>query len=243
MKTLIKILRSTITSLLFLTLTVFIIVQFCYTAFRNSAQNIPKLIDRDRLMNLVIDESIEDDEIKKVVYKYLDDYISYIFHKRSYPSLQTVDLSQIEESKIEYAKDIITDISKKLNLEYDDVITLRNINNTISNGSIYLLINIGVFLVFIVVIIVTYNFKKGLKLLSISMFTSSFLVLIGFSPIIDKLSSRASEAMNYFLTVIFDEQFLKSMNNQVVVYASIGLLIFLIIKIYERFILPILDKK
>ena len=128
MKTTIKIMRSVSTSLLFLLITILIMLQFIFTVVRINTRNISDLIDRETLLENILDEKIEDEQIKNLALDYTEDYLNYVFYKRSYPSIQNVDFSSLEESQITPAREYINTLKDKIDLEYETIVKMRNIN-------------------------------------------------------------------------------------------------------------------
>ena len=100
MKKTIKILRSTIASLLFLILIVTVIVQFTFTSIHKDHIRIPDRISREKILNEILKDNTLKDETKKIAIEYIDNYINYIFYKRSYPSIQTIDFENLPEEQI-----------------------------------------------------------------------------------------------------------------------------------------------
>ncbi len=238
MKTFTKILRGTITSLLFLTLTLAILVQFIFTNVHLNYANLPSMIDRKELLATALDTPIEDETIYRVAERYLDDYINYIFHKRSFPSLQTVDYSEISEEQIQSAKEVVSHLSKNINLEYAEVTDLRDLNNVLSNRAIFLLVNIGVFLIYVVSSIVRGNFKKGTRLLALSLVANSLISLVASRILISKLPDLVSPHLYTFLSAIVNAPLKSQLTNLALIYGGLGLSIYILIFSYDRFLKP-----
>lgn len=235
MKTLFKILRSTITSLLFLLLTVAIVVELIFMGLKLNTPNLPNLIDREALIEDALEASIENEQIHAIAVTFLDDYINYIFHKRSFPSMQTVDFSSLTDEQLPEAKRTITNLSEKINLPYEEVVDIRNANNVLSNGAIFLLINVGVFLVYIVTCIVMGSFKRGTKLLSISLIASSIIALLSKPIVLSKLAGHFSDGGNIFITHILNPTILSEFTRLAIIYLVLGLIMLGCFILYDRF--------
>lgn len=235
MKTFTKIMRSILTSLLFLIITVAIIVQFGLTCIRLNGKNLPDIIDRNLLLDTLLEEEITNAEVKNLADEFLKDYINYIFHKRSFPSLQTVNFSNIDEADRQYAERTISNLSDKIGLEYETVIFLRNTNNVVSNGAIYLLINIGIFFLYVILSIEQLNFKKSAKLFSISLFSSGLVAMIMISAL-PKIISTLNVQTQIMLSSIATNAFLSKSFNLALFYLGMGIIIFAILYCFDRFI-------
>ena len=109
MKTLFNIMRSIITSFVFIILTIAIMIQFFFTMFRLQGDRLSDLIDRENIYILVADDiRIKDNPLfKNVSIKYIDDYINYVFYKRSFPSIDVNAIENLEENN---KKDILESI-------------------------------------------------------------------------------------------------------------------------------------
>lgn len=227
MKKITNILRSIITSLLFLTLIVFTIIQFTFTTIRLSNKNIPELIDREILLKLIIPASDNlDGTTKEVAIHYIDDYINYVFHKRSFPSIQNVDSTLIDETKNKEVEKLLTQIRDKIDMSYENVIALRYVNNFLSNGSIYLLINIGLFIIILLLFIVTGKLLNTASLTGIAIIIASLLILILSSVLTAALPKLLDPLVYNFVAHIFDKQMINKIFNQSLIYTSIGFLAF-----------------
>lgn len=243
MKTTITILRSVATSLLFIILTFLIALQLVFTCLKVGTKDIHDLIDEESLLLNLADDSIEDEETEMLSKEYLEDYLNYVFYKRSYPSLQNVDYSNIEDSKKEDAAMTIKSLKEKLDIEYETIVNMRNANSFFSNGAIYLIINIGVLTLFIILCILRANFKSGLRLSSIALSLSSTVALIAYS--IFKMNTKRffTPTVKLIIDEIIGDPFSKRAYTISITYILIGLITVLLIYLYDYYIKMRLQKK
>lgn len=235
MKTLFKISRSIITSLLILLLIGTTFIHIGFTALRMNARDIEHLIDREKLLETGLDEVPENDALRSVILNYIDDYIKYVFHKKSYPSIQTVDFKDLTEEEKLSAEKLILKVSDTLDIEYERVIQIRNFNNFISNGSIYLIINVAVFLLFVILSIISLSFKKGSMygFLSVSIGgLISLLFLLSRNGFLNKFP----DVLKNFIESALSEELISSLFKLSVIYFVVGFLIFTFILVYDKFL-------
>jgi hypothetical protein len=211
-----------------------IIIQFSFTIIKSSNKTLPDLIDRELLVDMIMGSKIDDYEIKMVLKDYLDSYINYVFYKRSYPSIQSIDYGLLEGDRLTEAKNELITFKEKIDLEYEDVLKLRDANTFFSNSSIYLLINIGVFLIFILISIMRVSFKSGLKLTSIALIISSVLILASSVLLETNLSNMISPTIYSFVEGIFNDDLMNSIFNLALIYLSVGVVVFIIFFIMGR---------
>lgn len=235
MKTTIKIMRSVSTSLLFLLITILIMLQFIFTVVRINTRNISDLIDREILLENILDEKIEDEQIKNLALDYTEDYLNYVFYKRSYPSIQNLDFSSLEESQITPAREYINTLKDKIDLEYETIVKMRNINFFLSNGAIYLIINIGIFFLFIALTLTRGNFKNSFKLFSISLIAAGIITVLAFIIFKINLTHIFGFSLYNMIEEILNESFTKSTYTLTFTYILVGLIIFFSIYFYEYF--------
>ncbi len=235
MKTTIKIMRSVSTSLLFLLITILIMLQFIFTVVRINTRNISDLIDRETLLENILDEKIEDEQIKNLALDYTEDYLNYVFYKRSYPSIQNVDFSPLEESQITPAREYINTLKDKIDLEYETIVKMRNINFFLSNGAIYLIINVGIFFLFIALTLTRGNFKNSFKLFSISLIAAGIITVLAVVIFKINLTHIFGFSLYNMIEEILNESFTKSTYTLTFTYILVGLIIFFSIYFYEYF--------
>ena len=226
MKTTIKIMRSISTSLLFLLITILIMLQFIFTVVRINTRNISDLIDRETLLENILDEKIEDEQIKNLALDYTEDYLNYVFYKRSYPSIQNVDFSSLEESQITPAREYINTLKDKIDLEYETIVKIRNINFFLSNGAIYLIINIGIFFLFIALTLTRGNFKNSFKLFSISLIAAGIITVLAFIIFKINLTHIFGFSLYNMIEEILNESITKSTYTLAFSYILVGFIIF-----------------
>ncbi len=234
MKKTIKILRSTIASLLFLILIVTVIVQFTFTSIHKDHIRIPDRISREKILNEILKDNTLKDETKKIAIEYIDNYINYIFYKRSYPSIQTIDFENLPEEQINEAKNTISKINKEIELDYELIIKMREVNNTISNGSIYLMLNIAILVILLLIMIVTFEPIKTLIFFGIGIIIGTLLSLIGSIILASNIQTLVPQALHIILDSIISKRFLSSIHAQSLIYIIIGMIIFLCSYIYSK---------
>lgn len=230
-----KFLRGVITSLLFLFAMVTIICQIVFSAMNRDGRSISSLIDKDRIVEEVSTDDIDEKE-REVIDRYMSDYMNYIFHKRSFPSLQTIDYTGLSEEEQKSTMDMINTLSTRIDLEYREVLSLREANNFFGNGALFLLVNAAVFIAFLSLVIVSSGFKKGVQLFSASLAISSFLSLISYKCIINRLIEGVSDSMKIILNSMFSSEFINRIIRLSCTYLAIGVVVFACISAYDKFI-------
>lgn len=234
MKTLFKIARSIIASLLFLILIFAIVIQFTFTLIHKEPKRIPDKISRQELLYEILDNQTLEPETEKLAIDYIDDYLNYIFYKRSYPSTQTIDFDNLPEDQIAAAKTVINHINKKIEIEYDSIVKIRSINNTISNGSIYLMVNIALFIIFLLFMIVTFSPAKSLLFLGLSIILGALLSLITMVTTASNIENWFPPSLSLLLNAILSKEFLGGIHTLTIIYVIIGLVLFLSAYIYIK---------
>lgn len=242
MKTVTKIMRSIVTSLLFLILTGAIAAHLVFTTIKVTGPTLLNMVDSKELLSIYLEEEIEDLSIEEVAAKYIEDYTNYLFHKRSYPSLQTVNYSQVSEENIVEAKRIITALEDKMDMPYASVTTIREANKILANGAIYLLINVSIFLLYLFITFSTGSFKKSTILISIASIVGSIITLIASFVLIAKLPSIVDEATLLYLKNIISDSFASDLRVATFFYTSIGVAILGSIFTYTKIITPRFSK-
>ncbi len=242
MKTVIKIMRSIVTSLLFLILTGAIAAHLVFTTIKVTGPTLLNMVDSKELLSIYLEEEIEDSSTEEVAIRYIEDYTNYIFHKRSYPSLHTVNYSQVSEENIVEAKRIITALEDKMDMPYASVTTIREANKILANGAIYLLINVSIFLLYLFMTFTTGNFKKSITLISIASIAGSIITLIASFILIAKLPSIVDEATLLYLKNIFSDSFASHLRVATFFYTAIGASILGSIFTYAKIIVPRFSK-
>lgn len=243
MKNTIKILRSIATSLLFIMLTVAVIIVLVFASINLSSPNFPSMIDREEFLNEVLDYEIEDETTKSIALDYLNDYINYIFHKRSYPSLQTIDYKDMTgEDKIE-AQRLIEKLSDRICLEYNSVLAFRKINNITSNRAIFLIMSIGLFLILVVTFIMIRPFLRGLKFSLGAFSLGSFLTFLLIPLALSKAKTIITQTDYDFLSAILNPTYFQTIRRLTLSLTAIFTVIFILIILGQKFIIPRLDKQ
>lgn len=225
MKTLFKTLRSIFTSFLFLILVIAIFLQFILTSARKNG-NIENLIDTEKIVQSVMGEETNV-ETKELLEAYVDDYLSYIFHRRSYPSVQSINLKDFEEDTQKEIQTHIEEIREKIDLKYETIVKLRDVSGYLSNGAIYLLINILIIILFVFLAVIREDLLDTVKLFGLSISLGGVLSLV-FSYI---FSTNFKKIVNSSLYILFRDAIaaLKTdLLERALVYIAIGVLVFVI---------------
>lgn len=235
MKTLLKIMRSTIASLFFLILTASLTIHFAFTLTKLQDARISDLIDRDALLLEVVDKtSLDNPNIQKLADAYIEDYIKYVFYRRSYPSIQTIKMDDLNESEQELAKEVLNEIKLKIDIDYENILTIRGIDSIISNGAIYFLINIGILLLVLILSIILFDFSKAFEILGISGIAAGLVSLIGSSIIIANLRTLLPKDIYRFASTIINDDVTTRIFDQAIIYICIGLILSLSIFLFTK---------
>lgn len=238
MKKTINILRSIITSLLFLSLILIIIVQFSFTAIRLSNKNLPDLINRETVLDTIIESDINlDKKDRELAIEYIDNYVNYVFHKRSFPSTEEFDKTSLSEDEVKEKKRLLTAIRSKIDMKYDSVLLLRDFNNFLSNGSIYLLINIALFINILLILITSGNISNAFSIFGLSAMMAGLIILISSSILPTRLPKILDSVTMNFVEDILNKEFLTKIFNQALIYIAIGFFVFIITYIVKKLIL------
>lgn len=235
MKTLFKISRSIITSLLILLLIGMTFVHIGFTGLKLNARDIENLIDREKLLDTNLEDIPKEISIRSVILNYIDDYIKYVFHKKSYPSIQTVDFKDLTEEERALTEKLILQINDNIDLEYERVVQIRNFNNFISNGSIYLIINVTIFLLFVILAIVNLSFKKGFLYSSLSLSIGGLIALL-FLLFRSNFLNRFTDVLKNFIESALSENLISSLFELSAIYFGVGLIVFALIITYDKFL-------
>lgn len=237
MKTTINILRSILTSFFFLILILAVTIQFMFTTIRINNKTIPDLVSPETILKMIKLDKELDPTSKEYAISYIDEYINYVFYKRSFPSIQEYNYKDISDNEKQDVIKLLTDIRNKIDMDYKTVVVLRDINNFLSNGSIYLLINIGTLIVILLILISSGKIPLTLKLTGASITLAGLITLllstVGTSLLYKNLDPLASN----FVKTVFNSSFLKKIFNQSLIYITIGFTLFIVVLIINRYLL------
>ena len=129
------------------------------------------------------------------------------------------------------------DIRDKIDINYESVLKIRNINNILSNGSIYLLINIGIFVILIILFILNMDFKKTIMAFGLSSILSGLISILSATILVKELSKIVDYKIYNFINSIFSDSFMTSFYDQGIIYICLGLVVFLITYLISKFVL------
>ena len=164
-----KIIGSIYTSFLFSVLFVLIILEFFISFVRFNNIEFTTYIDSETIYKYVCDKSC--DSFKWFMIDYLNDYKEYIFNKKSYPTVIYSNLNNNQTKTFDKIKN-------KLDIPYEKVLIIRDINNFFHNNSIYLLLNIIIFINYLLISLRYKSFIKGLYFLALMVVLSSLVILL-----------------------------------------------------------------
>ena len=184
---------SIYTSFLYIIICVLIILEFAISFIRINNINFASYLNGERLYSYVGKDS---NISKDILVDYLNEYSYYIFYKRSYP---TINYSVLNDSE----KKEFNRIKKRIDIPFEKVLIIRDINMYIHNNSIYLLLNISL-LVFYLLLSKRYkSFIKGLYFMSLMVLLCSLVILLFSTYYITNVN-------NYYIKEIFRSENLMS---------------------------------
>lgn len=230
MKTLFKILRSIFTSLLFIMLYIELVLQLAFTIVHQSGKELSSLIESEAIYDLVAKNmnSYNIPQFKTVSTKYIDDYMEYVFHKRSYPNIETKNFESFPEEIRRSLFNDFNELREKLDFDYQTILRIRKFNNFLSNGSIYLILNIIVFTSILIISVFLSSFLKGLKLLGLDMIVSSLSMLIIIVVFRNIVLSKSNQLFTILINNILNGEFINSVFNISLLYMIIGTILFIL---------------
>lgn len=218
-----KIFGSVITSFLFIILTSLILTQLMCTITRFKHKDLSSLIDKDKIFRYVTSDMVLTNDEEKIVHKYTDEYINYVFYKRSYPTISYSDINF--DDKFIKNMEIIKD---KIDLEYKQVIIIRRINNFVSNNSIYFMLNISIISAFLIICLKNKSLIKGIYILGISLIISGLFSLIGITIVSSLIYKIKYELLKSSLRTIIKSNLINFIFKMDLIYFGIGLIIYVI---------------
>ena len=118
---------------------------------------------------------------------------------------------------------------------YETIVKMRNINFFLSNGAIYLFINIGIFFLFIALTLTRGNLKNSFKLFSISLIAAGIITVLAVVIFKINLTHIFGFSLYNMIEEILNESFTKSTYTLTFTYILVGLIIFFSIYFYEYF--------
>ncbi len=237
MKKTLTILRSIVTSLLFLLLVFVISIQFIFATIFINNKRIPDMIDEKKVLYNIVDKNtIENEAIEKTLIDYIKDYKNYVFYKRSYPSIETFTLDTLTDEDKSITKDYLQKLKKSMNIEYFTITKIRNTTNLMTNGSIFLLINIATFVAYILLVLSIFSFKKGTKLLGIALSLSGIVTIIINTSLTSTIKTLSPITLKLFLENIITNNLSPLGFKLSLIYISIGLILFFALFIYDKLI-------
>ena len=181
-----KFIGSIYTSFLYIIICVLIILEFAISFIRINNINFASYLNGERLYSYVGKNSIIS---KDILVDYLNEYSYYIFYKRSYP---TINYSVLNDSE----KKEFNRIKKRIDIPFEKVLIIRDINMYIHNNSIYLLLNISLLVFFLLLSKRYKSFIKGLYFMSLMVLLCSLVILLFSTYFITNVN-------NYYIKEIF----------------------------------------
>lgn len=161
MNTLLKLLRSFITSFLFILLIIILIIQNIFLSVRINNIEIKEELKKSivKISDVSLDISDINLEEKREVDDYLDKYVLYFTTKRSFPNMLT------DSDKV---KVIIEKINKSINVTFNQVLKIRDVLSIISNNAIFLLVFIFSIVIVLLISITNNTLSKVLEYYSLA---------------------------------------------------------------------------
>lgn len=161
MNTLLKLLRSFITSFLFILLIIILIIQNIFLSVRINNIEIKEELKKSivKISDVSLDISDINLEEKREVDDYLDKYVLYFTTKRSFPNMLT------DSDKV---KVIIEKINKSINVTFNQVLKFRDVLSIISNNAIFLLVFIFSIVIVLLISITNNTLSKVLEYYSLA---------------------------------------------------------------------------
>ena len=188
-----KFIGSIYTSFLYIIICVLIILEFAISFIRVNNINFASYLNGERIYSYVGKNS---NISKDILVNYLNEYSYYIFYKRSYP---TINYSVLNDSE----KKEFNRIKKRIDIPFEKVLIIRDINMYIHNNSIYLLLNISLLVFFLLLSKRYKSFIKGLYFMSLMVLLCSLVILLFSTYFITNVN-------NYYIKEIFRSENLMS---------------------------------
>ena len=184
---------SIYTSFLYIIICVLIILEFAISFIRVNNINFASYLNGERIYSYVGKDS---NISKDILVNYLNEYSYYIFYKRSYP---TINYSVLNDSE----KKEFNRIKKRIDIPFEKVLIIRDINMYIHNNSIYLLLNISLLVFFLLLSKRYKSFIKGLYFMALMVLLCSLVILLFSTYYITNVN-------NYYIKEIFRSENLMS---------------------------------
>ena len=188
-----KFIGSIYTSFLYIIICVLIILEFAISFIRVNNINFASYLNGERIYSYVGKDS---NISKDILVNYLNEYSYYIFYKRSYP---TINYSVLNDSE----KKEFNRIKKRIDIPFEKVLIIRDINMYIHNNSIYLLLNISLLVFFLLLSKRYKSFIKGLYFMALMVLLCSLIILLFSTYYITNVN-------NYYIKEIFRSENLMS---------------------------------
>lgn len=202
-----KIIGSIYTSFLFINIFILIILNFFVSFVRSNNINFKDYIDNETIYKYVCNNSC--DTFKDFLYNYFNDYKDYIFNKNSYPTVIYSNLNKEEKKTFD-------NIKEKIDIPYKDVLMIRDINNFLHNNSIFLILNILIFLLYLLISLRYKSLVKGLYFLALMIVLCSLVVLLFTTFIAVNINNI------YIKEIIFKMNVMSNLYKLTVLYLFVG---------------------
>ena len=171
MSKILKIIRSIVTSFLFICLIFLLSLSLFIIFFRTNKIPLSNNIDREELVELVVPNYTLDE--KEIYIDYINDVIRYVFHERSYPTIDYERYKNFENSTTIYKN--LESLKKEMDLDYSQILTLRKICSFVENNSVCLILGFLVIFITLIVCIEYFNFEVSVKFISLGLIVSSII--------------------------------------------------------------------
>ena len=163
-----KIIGSIYTSFLYILLCVLIIIEFTISYIRTNDIELNNIINGESIYKYVCNGC---NLPKEFLIEYLDNYSNYLFYRRNYP---TINYSALDNSQ----RYELNKIKERIDIPYKQVLIIRDINTYIHNNSVFLIINISIFLLFVLLCLRYKSFIRGLYFFSLTVLLCSLVILM-----------------------------------------------------------------
>lgn len=211
MHSLIKIMGSIYTSFLFI-ITIILIIINIFMTYIKVYDITYKSINLNSTYEYAFNGKSYDDSFKEDMINYLKEYRDYIFMTKAYPN---IDYSKYD---LDEKKGIDT-IRNKINIKYENVIIIRNIYRSLTNNSVYLLINIFLIICFFLISIRYLDFINGVYFFSLNVVIGSLIFLVASCISLSKIYDVL------IISKIINQEYISTLFKTNILYMLVGVFV------------------
>lgn len=211
MHSLIKIMGSIYTSFLFI-ITIILIIINIFMTYIKVYDITYKNINLNSTYEYAFNGKSYDDSFKEDMINYLKEYRDYIFMTNAYPN---IDYSKYD---LDEKKGIDT-IRNKINIKYENVIIIRNIYRSLTNNSVYLLINIFLIICFFLISIRYLDFINGVYFFSLNVVIGSLIFLVASCISLSKIYDVL------IISKIINQEYISTLFKTNILYMLVGVFV------------------